>query len=289
MAIERLTDIAALRARTAMWRAEGHRIALVPTMGNLHEGHLALVRDASRRADRVLVSIFVNPLQFGAGEDYESYPRTLDADVRALETLDLPLVLFTPTTNAVYPDGPDLATRIIVSGLSEPLCGEFRPAFFSGVATVVAKLLNMSQPDAAVFGRKDYQQLQVVRRMVRDLNMPVEIVGVDTVREPDGLAMSSRNSYLDREERACAPVIYGTLRAIARALRDGSTRFHELERMGMQRLREAGLKPEYVSIRNQQDLAPAKAADTALVILAAAWLGRARLIDNVELRLNRQG
>lgn len=280
-------DVDALRAQIRAWRAAGQRIALVPTMGNLHDGHLRLIREAAERADHVVASLFVNPLQFGQGEDFENYPRTLEADQERVRSIGDGHVIFAPAVTAMYPDGPDLATRITVSPLADKLCGLSRPGHFSGVATVVAKLFNLVQPDLALFGRKDYQQLQVISRMVRDLNMPVEVLGIATVRERDGLAMSSRNSYLSPEQRARAPVIYRVLRSIAERIDAGERDYATLEKAGRVQLRKEGLEPEYLSVLRQEGLYPAGVEDNDLVILVAARLGRARLIDNIELTLNR--
>lgn len=282
------TDVHALREQVRTWRKAGKRVALVPTMGNLHDGHLRLVTQAARLADFVVVSVFVNPLQFGQGEDFDAYPRTLSDDTRELESLDVPAVLFAPTMSAMYPDGPDLATRITVDPLSDRLCGLARPGHFSGVATVVAKLFNQVQPHVALFGRKDYQQLMVIERMVRDLNMPVEVVGMPTVRESDGLAMSSRNRYLTPEERVRAGALNRALETVAARLQSGEVDYALLETIGEALLNSEGVSPEYFSIRRQGDLEPPAPGDDALVILVAARLGRARLIDNREVRLNRQ-
>ena len=270
-----------LRQRVSGWKRAGERVGFVPTMGNLHQGHLALVRRARELADRVVVSIFVNPTQFGPGEDYDTYPRTLDADREALagEGVDL---LFAPAVEALYPGGTAATTRVTVPGVGEGLCADSRPQFFIGVATVVARLFNLVQPDLAVFGEKDYQQLAVVRQMVRDLCMPVVIEGAPTVREADGLAMSSRNQYLDENERRVAPRLYRTLCETADALRAGDTDYAALEARAAAALAAAGFRPDYVSIRHADSLqAPAPGAP--LVVLAAAWLGRARLIDNVRV------
>jgi len=290
-------DIETLRGQIRAWRGDGRSIAFVPTMGNLHDGHLRLVETAAQtghgQQNNVVVSIFVNPLQFGQGEDFNGYPRTLEADLQRLRALaevrGIALLVFAPSVATMYPDGPGLATRISVSGVSEILCGQDRPGHFTGVATVVSKLFNLVQPDVALFGRKDYQQLQVIRRMVRDLSMPVEIVGVDTMRESDGLAMSSRNAYLDAQQRALAPKLQGVLQRVAEQLRAGQADMGLLEAEGRECLADAGLVPDYVSIRRQQDLAQATAGDRKLVVLAAARLGRARLIDNIELNLDEPG
>ncbi len=277
-----IRDPAALRRCVAEWKGDGHRVGLVPTMGNLHAGHLALVEAAEKRAGRVVVSIFVNPLQFGPGEDFDSYPRTLADDLDRLAGTGAAAV-FAPAEEAMYPGGRDGVTRVEVSGLSEELCGASRPGHFAGVATVVAKLFNLVAPDVAVFGRKDFQQLTVIRRMARDLCFPVEIAGVDTVREPDGLAMSSRNAYLGPEERNRAPALYRALVAAAGRLRAGDRDFVAIQQEAMENMRSAGLDPEYFEVRRQDDLAPPAAGDGSLVVLAAARLGRARLIDNLPV------
>lgn len=279
--MDRIEPLENLRARVAGWRAAGERVALVPTMGNLHQGHLTLVREARSRAERVVVSIFVNPLQFGAGEDLDAYPRTLEQDQRRLEETGCDL-LFAPTASVVYPRGQAGQTRVEVPGLSDILCGAARPGHFVGVATVVCKLFCMVQPDVALFGEKDFQQLLVIRRMVEDLNLPVEIVGVPTVREPDGLAMSSRNGYLSADERARAPALYRSLMQAGESLRQGSA-VEEVERTAVAALQESGLTPDYVAVRRAEDLGSAIADDVNVVILGAAALGRARLIDNLRV------
>jgi pantoate--beta-alanine ligase len=277
-----VTTIAELRKQLADWRARGERIAFVPTMGNLHTGHLHLLIQAQRFAPHTVVSIFVNPLQFGPSEDYQSYPRSLEADSvqLAAEGLD---VLFAPKVGEMYPDGTESMTRVEVPELSSILCGLTRPGHFTGVATVVTKLLNIVQPDVALFGEKDYQQLLVIRRVVADLCLPVEIVGVPTVREADGLAMSSRNAYLSDAERARAPLLYQTLLEVVERLQHGVDDFAALETEAMARLRESGFRPDYVSVRRAQDLAEPTLQDSALIVLGAAWLGKTRLIDNVKM------
>lgn len=270
-----------LRKQIAAWRQAGERIAFVPTMGNLHAGHLALIDAARARADRVVVSIFVNPTQFGPGEDFSRYPRTEAEDAAHLETRNTDLV-FMPDVDTLYPGGTADTTFVEVPGISDELCGEFRPGHFRGVATVVARLLNMVQADVAVFGEKDFQQLVVIRRMVRDLAMPVEIAGVATMREADGLAMSSRNQYLSPEERQLAPLLYRTLRELAGALQAGESPEQASER-GMQALAAAGFRPDYVTVRSAGDLQAPRQDDDEWVILAAATLGRARLIDNLRI------
>lgn len=266
--------------------ARKQRIAFVPTMGNLHAGHLSLVAHARERAAVVVASIFVNPLQFGPGEDLDSYPRTLEADCAQLERAGVDGV-FIPDEEEMYPRPMAETTRVSIPGLSEMLCGAARPGHFTGVATVVNRLFNIVQPDIAVFGKKDYQQLLVIRRMVEDLCIPIDIIGLDTFREADGLAMSSRNGYLSEQERATAPELYRTLRWIAQQLQAKERDFVRLEREAAARLLAQGFKtPDYVAIRHAEDLRLPKLEDKQLVILAAAYLGeRARLIDNIEIDL----
>lgn len=268
-----------LREHVATWRACRERVALVPTMGNLHAGHLALVKRAGERADRVVVSIFVNPTQFGPEEDFGNYPRTLEADLEVLDGSACDLA-FAPEVATLYPFGPEKAVNIHVPGISDVLEGERRPGHFDGVATVVTRLFQMALPDLAAFGEKDYQQLQVIRRLTRDLAMPVEIEGVPTVREPDGLALSSRNQYLTPDERRAAPELYRALSDLAARIEAGERDFDAMERAAASSLGEAGFEPEYVAIR-RADLGVPRTGDRALRVLAAAWLGRARLIDNV--------
>ena len=282
MSMELVEQIPTLRARVATWRRADQRVAFVPTMGNLHAGHLALVREALRLADRVVVSIFVNPLQFGPTEDFGAYPRTLEQDCALLEAAGTHL-LFAPPVAAVYPRGQAGQTRVEVPGISDILCGASRPGHFVGVATVVCKLFNMVQPDLAIFGEKDFQQLLVIRLMTQDLSLPVTIQGLATVREPDGLAMSSRNGYLTREERARAPALYQTLLRAGERLRAGVA-IAEVERLAAEEIAAAGFGPDYCSVRRAGDLAPAGSEDRELVVLAAARLGRARLIDNLGVR-----
>jgi len=279
--MELIQDLTILRRRVRAWRQAGDQIALVPTMGNLHRGHLRLVQEARAYAQRTVVSIFVNPLQFGPQEDFAAYPRTLERDRELLEIEGTDL-LFAPSVSTVYPRTPEEQTRVEVPGLSDILCGARRPGHFVGVATVVCKLFNMVQPDLAAFGEKDFQQLLVIRRMTEDLCLPVGILGVPTVREADGLALSSRNSYLLPEERAQAPAVRRALGHAADRLRAGLG-FAETEQRAVQELQEAGLRPDYVSVRRAADLAPPEPTDSDLVVLAAAWLGKARLIDNLRV------
>ncbi|MDD3518255.1 MAG: pantoate--beta-alanine ligase [Chromatiales bacterium] len=275
-----------LRAQLHAWRSGGERIALVPTMGNLHDGHIALIRRARQLAARVVATIFVNPLQFDRAEDLSAYPRTLEQDSDRLIMAGTDL-LFAPSEIEVYPRGREGVTRVEVPGITTLLEGEHRPGHFVGVATVVCKLFNMVRPDLAVFGEKDFQQVRVIERMNDDLDMGVQIIVEPTVREGDGLAMSSRNGYLTREERARAPGLYQTLLEVSLRLQSGEQDQRGLERAAAERLSERGFRPEYVAIRRASDLNSPAADDTDLVILAAAWLGRARLIDNIPLKIPR--
>jgi pantoate--beta-alanine ligase len=267
------------------WRTDGCSIAFVPTMGNLHDGHLRLVEEAKRLADRVVASIFVNPAQFSPGEDFGAYPRTPAEDAEKLRAAGTHL-LFLPETGEIYPDRPEAMAFVEVPGLSDDLCGRFRPGHFRGVATIVCKLFNMVRPDVALFGEKDYQQLLVIRRMVADLDMPVRIHPVATVREPSGLALSSRNGYLTAEEKSLAAELFESLSAAAGRLRGGDRNFAEIERQQWAVLEAAGLRPDYFSIRRQADLALPQADDKHLVILAAARLGKTRLIDNLKVSVD---
>jgi pantoate--beta-alanine ligase len=273
-------DVDSLREQVRKWRKKGDTIGLIPTMGALHDGHLALVRAALRDCDRVIATIFVNPTQFAPSEDFEAYPRDEADDIAKLDRLHADL-LFAPDVAEMYGEG--FSTKIQVSGLTEGLCGATRPHFFGGVATVVTKLFLQALPDKAYFGEKDYQQLQVVKRMVRDLNIPVEIVGVPTVREKDGLAMSSRNWYLTPEERAVAPILHRTLQETAAAVADGETCAKATER-GRKALAKAGFaRVDYLEICDAATLEPLVKADRPARALAAAVLGKTRLIDNIAV------
>ena len=269
-----------LRSRLSEWRAAGERIALVPTMGNLHEGHLTLVRRALQETGRTIVTLFVNPLQFGAGEDFEEYPRTPERDLQALKDLGVDLT-FMPEAKELLSGDPKRHTRVTVPDLDDVLCGGFRPGHFTGVATIITKLFNLVQPDLAVFGEKDYQQLLVIRRLTADLGFDVDIVAVPTVREPDGLAMSSRNRYLDKEERTHAARFPQVLHELAGRIRAGERDYARLEREAIWELAEAGFVTEYVSVRDALTLA-APGAERQIV-LGAVRLGRTRLIDNVPV------
>jgi pantoate--beta-alanine ligase len=261
-------------------------VGLVPTMGNLHAGHVQLMASSVARCDFTVATIFVNPLQFGPQEDLESYPRTLANDSAQLEAAGVDL-LFAPSETELYPDGRSAQTAVSVPGISTELCGASRPGHFDGVTTVVLKLFNIVRPDVAYFGLKDYQQLTIIRNMTRQLNVPVEIVGVDTVRADDGLALSSRNQYLDDAQRAAAPELFATLQATAAALQSGEKDLSRLEHMAVQRLEAAGFEPDFISIRDALTLAEPQSQVRSLIVLGAARLGQARLIDNVYVESAR--
>lgn len=269
-----------IRTQVRAWRAKGETVAFVPTMGNLHQGHITLVKQAAQKCDHVVVSIFVNPMQFGQNEDLDAYPRTLEADSQALMAAGAKL-LFTPTPAIIYPKGLAQQTYVEVPGISDVLCGASRPGHFRGVATIVCKLFNIVQPDVALFGNKDYQQLLVIKTMVEDLSLPIEIIGVDTIREDSGLAMSSRNGYLTAEEKAAAPALKKAIDAMAQGILQGET-FEQVIDLAKASLVAAGFTPDYLEVRHANTLAKAEPQDKALVILAAAYLGKARLIDNLR-------
>jgi len=278
-----LTRIAELRELVTEWRHARQSIAFVPTMGNLHLGHASLIGAAHLHGRRVVASIFVNPLQFGPSEDYTAYPRTPEDDAALLAEHGVD-ALFAPSVDEMYPAGNSVETVIDVPELTRILCGEFRPGHFQGVATVVVKLLCLVQPDVAIFGEKDYQQLTVIRRVVEDLNVPVKIVGAPTVRAEDGLALSSRNRYLSPEERATAPRVYRALDRARRRIEAGETDIAGIEAEGMQALVDAGMRPDYFEVRTADRLARPVGRELHLVVLAAGRLGRARLIDNLQCR-----
>ncbi len=266
-------------------KVKGQRVAFVPTMGNLHDGHLSLVRRALELCDVVVVSIFVNPLQFGAGEDLDAYPRTLAADKEKLFSAGA-AILYTPHVADIYPDGLEAQTLVRVPQLGERHCGASRPGHFDGVSTIVTKLFNIVQPDVAVFGEKDFQQLSIIRKMVSDLCMPLEIVGVATGRAQDGLALSSRNGYLNEEQRRIAPELYQTLLRCRDAIACGFDNFDELEQHAKLHLRQVGFAPDYFTICDARTLADVNDTTEQIAILAAARLGSTRLIDNVRLALH---
>jgi len=271
-----------LRTILRSYRQQGKTIGLVPTMGNLHEGHISLVRKAAEASDIVVTSIFVNPMQFGANEDLDTYPRTLVEDQEKLAAAGNTLV-FAPGVEEIYPEGLANQTKVVVPEVSEGHCGASRPGHFEGVATVVTMLFNMVQPDIAVFGEKDFQQLAVIRKLARDLMIPVEVIGAPTVREDDGLAKSSRNGYLSEQERGIAPVVFRTLRHTADQLAQGRTDYSILEQEARDALSEAGLRPDYFNIVNSLTLKPASKDDRELTLLVAAFLGTTRLIDNLSI------
>ena len=279
-----ITTVAEVRQAVRAWKSRGDKVAFVPTMGNLPAGHLRLVEEARQMANRVIVSIFVNPLQFGENEDFSAYPRTLNEDIKQLDKYHVDFV-FHPETKEIYPENPATHTRVEVPEVSNILCGAFRANHFVGVATVVNKLFNIVQPDVALFGKKDYQQLIIIQRMVRDLCMRIDVVGLDTVRERDGLAMSSRNHYLSEDERQRAPVLYQTLCWGKQTLLQGRLDLAEIEQEGRRLLSEAGFRPDYFSIREDYSLNTPTDNTKNFVIVAAAWLGKARLIDNIVIQI----
>ncbi len=280
------TEIKALREQINTWRMQGLKIAFVPTMGNLHKGHLALVKSAHQHADKVVVSIFINPMQFGLSEDIDNYPKSHEQDKQRLiaENTDL---LFLPSSEVIYPKGYTDNTFVEVPNISNLYCGKSRPGHFRGVATVVCKLFNLVHPDVACFGSKDYQQLQIIQTMVDDLSMPVEIIPVAIIREKSGLAMSSRNGYLTAEELLIAPKLYQTLQWLAEQLKNKNNS-HDHKRLSQQasnKINNAGLTTDYVNICHAHTLAGSTPKDKNLVILASAFCGKARLIDNIQVNL----
>ena len=273
-----------LRQHVRRWRQEGKRIALVPTMGNLHEGHMTLVDEARARGDVVVVSIFVNPMQFDRPDDLARYPRTLQEDCEKLTRRGVDLV-FSPTPAEVYPQGSETQTYVDVPMISTMLEGASRPGHFRGVATIVSKLFNLVQPDLACFGEKDYQQLALIRKMVADMGYDIDIVGVPTVRAKDGLALSSRNGYLTAEERKVAPQLSKIMNALAQQLANGERQIEALLEQTAEQLRAAGFTPDELFIRDADSLQPLTVDSQRAVVLMAAWLGKARLIDNQQVDL----
>ena len=282
--MQMISNISALREMRRNWQIQGKVIAFVPTMGNLHHGHLKLVKEAKAKADIVVVSIFVNPLQFGPDEDLDAYPRTLQHDQAALEGLAVD-VLFSPQVEDIYPSGLEQQTFVEVPGLSYMICGASRPGHFRGVATIVCKLFNMVQPNHAYFGEKDFQQLQVIKAMVTDLSMNLQIHGVPTVREADGLAMSSRNNYLSTAHRELAPSLYKTMGQMVEQIKQGRRDFSRLVAEHKEQLNHAGFKVDFIELRSADSLLQPGHEDRRLVILAAAFLGNTRLIDNIQVQL----
>ncbi len=286
-----ITNISDLRQQIKDWRQKGLTIAFVPTMGNLHAGHISLVDEAHKHADKVVASIFVNPMQFGENEDIDKYPRTMENDQQKLIAAGTDL-LFTPTPEIIYPKGLAKQSFVEVPNVSDGYCGESRPGHFRGVATVVCKLFNLVQPDVACFGLKDYQQVQVIQTMVEDLSMPINIIPVATIREANGLALSSRNGYLTSEEKVIAPELQQNLQWLAQEIQysrknspDHSPDFIGLAKKAAAAIDATGMKTDYIHVSHAQTLQPASEDDTELVILAAAHCGKARLIDNLQLSL----
>lgn len=262
------------------------KVAFVPTMGNLHNGHLALIKTAKEAADRVIVSIYVNPLQFGANEDYDSYPRTFDQDYQLLKEQDIDLV-YAAKTQEIYPEGSENHTHVTINTLDRIHCGKSRPTFFRGVATVVTKLFNIVRPDIAVFGEKDFQQLIIIRKLVTDMCMPITIMSIPTAREDSGLAQSSRNSYLTQNEREdIAPLIFKILNNAKALINKGERDYDIIRRNAFARMTNAGIKPDYCNVCNPITLLPAQEEDKDLVILVAGSLGNVRLIDNISFSIN---
>ncbi len=266
------------------WRHEGDHIALVPTMGNLHAGHISLIELARENAERVVVSIFVNPTQFGEDEDFEQYPRTLEKDTRRLKTISADLI-FAPSIETIYPFGLEDATTVSVPRITENFCGKSRPGHFDGVTSVVARLFGIVRPDVAVFGQKDYQQQLAIRHMALDLSLPIKIISGETVRDDDGLALSSRNQYLNDDERAKAPLLYETLSDVGDRLQSGARNFPDLESESSSKLAAAGFEVDYFAIRRAENLEMPDRDCDELVILVAAKLGNARLIDNIVVTI----
>lgn len=282
-----IETIPLLRREIRRWRQEGKRVALVPTMGNLHEGHLTLVEEAKARADIVVVSVFVNPMQFDRPDDLASYPRTLQEDCEKLTRLGVDLV-FAPSEKEIYPKGLEQQTYVDVPSLSTMLEGASRPGHFRGVSTIVSKLFNLIQPDIACFGEKDFQQLALIRKMVADLSFDIDIVGVPIVRGQDGLALSSRNGYLTPDERRLAPRLYNIMSHLATQLENGERNIDELLEQTAGRLREAGLQPDELFVRDADTLLDVNVDTQTAVILVSAWLGKARLIDNMRVPFNAE-
>ncbi|WP_372940890.1 pantoate--beta-alanine ligase [Shewanella sp.] len=272
--------ISTIREHVKAWHTKGETVAFVPTMGNLHQGHITLVNEAKTRADHVVVSIFVNPMQFGPKEDLDGYPRTLEQDSEKLIAAGAEL-LFTPTPELIYPRGLAQQTFIEVPDIGDELCGASRPGHFRGVATIVAKLFNIVQPDMALFGRKDFQQLMIIKTMVEDLSMPIEVIGIDTIREASGLAMSSRNGYLTADEKHRAATLKRTIDDVINAVQHGQD-YRQAIAQAEQQLKAAGFTPDYFELRSADTLRQANENDNHLVVIAAAYLGKARLIDNVS-------
>ena len=278
------SSVAEIRQYAQHWKDNAQSIAFIPTMGNLHQGHLSLIEKGQSLCDRTICSIFVNPMQFGPNEDFNHYPRTLERDIEQLETIGCDLV-YMPTASELYPNGLDQISQILVTDLTESYEAAHRPGHFTGVATIVLKLFNIVKPNISVFGKKDYQQYQVIRKMVRDLDLEVEIIGQETTREANGLATSSRNQYLTETDTSQAALIYKTLKTTAALILQGERRFNQLEEQAKVQLNQAGFDTDYFSICNAETLKPASSKDRKLVILVTAGLSQTRLLDNIEIDL----
>jgi pantoate--beta-alanine ligase len=278
------SSVAEIRQYAQHWKDNAQSIAFIPTMGNLHQGHLSLIEKGQSLCDRTICSIFVNPMQFGPNEDFNHYPRTLERDIEQLESIGCDLV-YMPTASELYPNGLDQISQILVTDLTESYEAAHRPGHFTGVATIVLKLFNIVKPNISVFGKKDYQQYQVIRKMVRDLDLEVEIIGQETTRETNGLATSSRNQYLTETDTSQAALIYKTLKTTAALILQGDRRFNQLEEQAKVQLDQAGFDTDYFSICNAESLKPASSKDRKLVILVTAGLGQTRLLDNIEIDL----
>jgi len=282
--MDQANSVSELRQYVQHWKDHKQSIAFVPTMGNLHQGHLSLIEKGQSLCDRSICSIFVNPMQFGPNEDFNHYPRTLTRDLELLESIGCDLA-YMPTASELYPEGLENISQVIVTDLTDTFEGAHRPGHFTGVATIVAKLFNIVKPDISVFGKKDYQQYCVISKMTQDLNLDVEIIGQETTREPSGLATSSRNQYLNDEQTARAALIYQTLQNASKRIREGENHFASIEQQCIQQLSQAGFETDYFSICNADTLKPASAEDKKLVILVTAQLGETRLLDNIEIDL----
>ena len=278
------TSVTELRQYVQHWKDHGQSIAFIPTMGNLHAGHMSLIEKGQSLCDRSICSIFVNPMQFGPNEDWDHYPRTLEADLRQLEDIRCDLV-YLPTASELYPQGLDRISKVQVTDLTDNYEGQHRPGHFTGVATVVLKLFNIVKPDVSVFGKKDYQQYRVISKMVEDFNLDVQIIGQETTRDASGLATSSRNQYLDAAQTETAAMIYRQLRQTAQAIEEGERDFAALEKQAIAVLDDAGFRTDYFSVCNAETLLPATPEDRDLVILVTAALGDTRLLDNIEISL----
>ncbi len=282
--MDQATSVIELQQYVQHWKDHGESIAFIPTMGNLHDGHMSLIEKGQSLCDRSLCSIFVNPMQFGPNEDWDHYPRSLESDLAKLETIGCDLV-YLPTASELYPEGLDKISQVQVTDLTRHYEGAHRPGHFTGVATVVLKLFNIVKPDVSVFGKKDYQQYRVISKMVEDFNLDVQIIGQETTREASGLATSSRNQYLDAAQKEKAAMIYRTLQQIAAGIDQGERDFRALEQDAIASLDDAGFKTDYFNICNAETLLPATADDRDLVILVTAALGQTRLLDNIEISL----